>query len=138
MHALVLVVDTSGSMTDRDLAEALGGIRTTCGVLGIDRVRVLSCDAGVTDHGWSRPWQAGERLVLKGGGGTSLIPALALADQLADAPDGIHPDTPMLIITDGLFDDRVAPTREHAFLMPAGCRLLFPTRAPVFTIRVDA
>jgi len=75
------------------------------------------------------------RLVLKGGSGTSLIPALALADQLPGEPDGIHPDTPMLIVTDGLFDDRVAPTRVHAFLMPPDARLLFATRAPVFTVR---
>ncbi|PYE49462.1 vWA domain-containing protein [Deinococcus yavapaiensis] len=134
-HSLVLVVDTSGSVGDRDLAEALGGVRTTCQVLGVDRVRVLSCDAGVTDHGWSAPWRAGDRLVLKGGGGTSLIPALMLTEQLEHEPDGIHPDTPMLIVTDGLFDDRLAPRREHAFLMPPGTRLLFATRAPVFTIR---
>ncbi|AFZ67201.1 vWA domain-containing protein [Deinococcus peraridilitoris] len=134
-HSLVLVVDTSGSMSDRDLAEALGGVRTTCQVLGIERVRVLACDAGVTDHGWQVPWRAGDRLILKGGGGTSLIPALALADQLALESDGVHPDTPMLIVTDGLFDDRVSPAREHAFLMPPGTRLLFPTRAPVFTVR---
>ncbi|UQN08851.1 VWA-like domain-containing protein [Deinococcus sp. QL22] len=137
MHALILIVDTSGSMSDRDLNEALGGVRTTAQVLGIDRIRVLACDAGVTDHGWQHPWRAGDRLTLTGGGGTSLIPALQLAEQLAGEPDGVHPDTPMLIVTDGLFEDRVAPQREHAFLMPPGCRLLFPTRAPVFTVRVE-
>jgi len=137
MHSLVLVVDTSGSMSDRDLNEALGGVRTTAQVLGIDRIRVLSCDAGVTDHGWQQPWRAGDRLTLTGGGGTSLIPALQLVDQLAGEPDGVHPDTPMLIVTDGLFEDRLAPAREHAFLMPPGCCLLFPTRAPVFTVRTE-
>jgi predicted metal-dependent peptidase len=137
MHSLILIVDTSGSMSDRDLNEALGGVRTTAQVLGIVRIRVLACDAGVTDHGWQAPWRAGDRLRLTGGGGTSLIPALQLADQLADEPDGVHPETPMLIVTDGLFEDRLAPSREHAFLMPVGCRLLFPTRAPVFTIRTE-
>lgn len=136
-HSLVVVIDTSGSVSDRDLAEALGGIRTTCQVLGIERVRVLSCDAGVTDHGWTAPWRAGDRVQLTGGGGTSLVPALQLTDQLAEERDGVHPETPMLIFTDGLFEDRLAPGREHAYLMPPGCRLLFPTSAPVFTVRAQ-
>lgn len=134
-HSLAVIIDTSGSVDDRDLAEALGGIRTTCAVLGIERVRILSCDAGVTDHGWSTPWTAGDRVALRGGGGTALIPAVQLLDQLADLPDGVHPDTPALIITDGLFEDRLSLRREHAYLMPAGTRLLFASSAPVFTIR---
>lgn len=123
-------MDTSGSVSDRDLALATGAIRNTAQVLGIHRIRLLCCDAGVVDHGWQAPWRAGQQIKVTGGGGTSLIPALQLAEDLKD----VHPETPMLIVTDGLFDDRLQPRREHAYLMPKGCRLAYHTKAPVFTI----
>ena len=129
-HELLMVVDTSGSMEDRDLEEAIGAVIATSKVLGIQRVRVISCDAGATDHGWINVQRLRSNLRLTGGGGTDLRPALALAEQI-----NLHKLTPMLIITDGMFDERFAPTREHAYLMPRGTSLMFHTTAPVFTIK---
>ena len=40
-------------------------------------------------------------------------------------------DAPLLIITDGMCDV-LTVRREHAYLLPGGKRLPFPTRAPVF------
>lgn len=132
-HSLLVVIDTSGSVSDRLIEEALGGIRATCATLEIDRLRVISCDAGATDHGWSEPWRAGQRVELTGGGGTSLIPAMRLIEQLTES-GVVHAETPLLIVTDGLFDEVITPRREHAWLLPKYATLNFKTSAPVFRL----
>lgn len=52
---------------------------------------------------------------------------------LERAPD-FPPDGPILIITDGACD-HVRVRREHAFLVPAGARLPFTPKGPVFRVR---
>lgn len=44
------------------------------------------------------------------------------------------PDGPILLITDGACD-HVRVRREHAFLVPAGARLPFTPKGPVFRVR---
>ncbi|MFC6592057.1 hypothetical protein ACFP81_08630 [Deinococcus lacus] len=54
-HNLLIIVDTSGSMSDDDLQDALGAIRATAGALSINAIRVFACDAQVRDYGWQAP-----------------------------------------------------------------------------------
>jgi predicted metal-dependent peptidase len=85
-----LVLDTSGSMRERDLGTALGVVIDACMVLG--HVSAVACDA-----------QAGEsvdvrhvddlRDYLRGGGGTDMIVGIARAEETN--PDAI------VVVTDG-------------------------------------
>ncbi|MFC7511404.1 VWA-like domain-containing protein [Streptomyces thermocarboxydus] len=68
---VAVVVDTSGSMGDAELAAALAeitGVLREVGVRG-NRVTVLACDADV--HAVSRVTSA-EQVTLGGGGGTDM------------------------------------------------------------------
>lgn len=131
-YEMLVLIDTSGSVDDRVIEEALGGIRGLCGNLDVVRLRIFSCDAAAHDHGWQKPWNAGSGLRLLGGGGTSLQEGL---DLIAKGED-IDPLTPLLIVTDGIFWEELrVGNRPHAFLMPPRSKLPFRTRAPVFTIR---
>lgn len=130
-HNLLIIVDTSGSMSDDDLQDALGTIRSTAAALSIKAIRLFACDAQVRDYGWEAPWHAGGQVTLHGGGGTNLDPALRLIAQLTQ--DGeLLPEQPLLIITDGLFSGEIRTAREHAYLLPTGAALAYRTPAPVF------
>jgi hypothetical protein len=59
--------------------------------------------------------------------GTVLMPGVELLQASAAFPK----DAPVLEITDG-FCDSLTIKRDHAFLMPEGARLPFPTRQPIF------
>ncbi|MBC6462931.1 hypothetical protein HKK72_34600 [Actinomadura sp. HBU206391] len=91
---VAIVVDTSGSMTDDDLAEALGevtGVLREVGIRG-NRVTVLACDADV--HAVSRVTRA-EQVTLGGGGGTDMRVGIAAA-LAAPRPPGV-----VVVLTDG-------------------------------------
>ncbi|MHA0039958.1 hypothetical protein [Deinococcus sp. PESE-13] len=130
-HNLLIIVDTSGSMSDDDLQDGLGAIRSTASALSINAIRLFACDAQVRDYGWEAPWHAGGQVVLHGGGGTNLDPALHLIDQLTQEGE-ILPEQPLLIITDGLFAGEIRTAREHAYLLPKGAALAYRTAAPIF------
>lgn len=133
-HNLLIIVDTSGSMSDDDLQDALGTIRSTAATLSINFIRVFACDAQVRDYGWEAPWHAGGQVTLHGGGGTNLDPALQLIATLTQ--DGeLLPEQPLLIITDGLFYGEIRTAREHAYLLPKGAALGYRTAARVFHIQ---
>lgn len=66
---------------------------------------------------------------VRGRGGTVLQPGLDLLDDSRDFP----PAGPVLIITDGACDV-LRVRREHALLVPAGNRLPFVPRGPVFWV----
>ncbi|MCL6624705.1 MAG: VWA-like domain-containing protein, partial [Fimbriimonadales bacterium] len=94
---IACVVDTSGSMSDEDLSQAMAEVR---GVLELMRVRVtvIPCDAV--------PYEAVEVLTrsdwvkslkeLKGGGGTDMVAGLRSALLLKPKPEAV------LVLTDGL------------------------------------
>ena len=88
---------------------------------------MVFCDAQAHDNGWMHPFDIAGRVQIRGRGGTVLQPGI---DLLQDAPD-FPRDGPILVITDAWID-RVRIKREHAFLIPAGAVLPFPTRGPVF------
>ncbi|MFC6592058.1 hypothetical protein ACFP81_08635 [Deinococcus lacus] len=72
-------------------------------------------------------------MVLHGGGGTNLDPALKLIAQLTQEGE-LLPEQPLLIVTDGLFYGEIRTAREHAYLLPRGAALGYRTSAPVFHI----
>ena len=71
---LVVVLDTSGSMV-ASLGRALGALADACDAMGIDRVRLVQCDAAVTADDLVEPADLVRRR-LDGWGGSDMGPAL--------------------------------------------------------------
>lgn len=91
---VAIVIDTSGSMGEDDLAAALGevtGVLREVGVRG-NRVAVLACDADVQTV--ARVTSA-EQVTLAGGGGTDMVVGINAARALPDRPNII------IVLTDG-------------------------------------
>jgi predicted metal-dependent peptidase len=122
-----VVLDTSGSMSPRVLARALGAIASYALSREVPLVRVLQCDAGVHDMGYVEPEQLLGRVEVRGRGGTVLQPAIGKLE----ADERFPKDAPILVITDGGCDT-LSIRRDHAFLMPEGARLPFRSHAPRF------
>ncbi|CAL9552214.1 hypothetical protein SUDANB58_04471 [Streptomyces sp. enrichment culture] len=112
---VAVVVDTSGSMGDAELAAALGevtGVLREVGVRG-NRVTVLACDADV--HAVSRV-TATEQITLGGGGGTDLRVGIDAALAARDRPSIV------VVLTDGYtpWPDEVPSCRLVAALIGPG------------------
>ncbi|MFD6466787.1 vWA domain-containing protein [Streptomyces goshikiensis] len=91
---VAIVIDTSGSMGEDDLAAALAevtGVLREVGV-GAHRVAVLACDADV--HAVTRVTSA-EQVTLAGGGGTDMTVGISAALALPDRPNIV------VVLTDG-------------------------------------
>lgn len=91
---IAIVVDTSGSMSDDDLAEAVAevaGVLRGVGIRG-NRVTVIACDAAV---GVTQRVARAEELEFVGGGGTDMRVGIAAALAQAQRPDII------VVLTDG-------------------------------------
>ncbi|CAM5328074.1 von Willebrand factor type A domain protein OS=Streptomyces lavendulae subsp. lavendulae OX=58340 GN=SLAV_04685 PE=4 SV=1 [Streptomyces lavendulae subsp. lavendulae] len=126
---VAIVIDTSGSMGEEELAAALGevtGVLREVGVGG-NRVAVLACDADV--HTVARVTRGGQ-VELAGGGGTDMRVGIRAALSLPDRPNVV------VVLTDGY----TSWPQE-----PQSCRLiaaLIGADAPqpphwVETVRVD-
>lgn len=76
---IVVVLDTSGSMTDDDYAPALSEIREVIRLMGGQGVPVLCCDAAAYEV---RIWKRVDRVLLEGGGGTDMPSGIAAAAEL--------------------------------------------------------
>lgn len=125
-----VVLDTSGSMGRRILAQALGSIASYSMARDVSLVRVIHCDAVAYDQGYLLPEALlADNVKIRGRGGTVLQPGIDLLINAEDFPD----DAPILVITDG-WCDQLKIHRDHAFLIPAGEKLPFPARGPVFEI----
>ncbi|GAA3367590.1 VWA-like domain-containing protein [Streptomyces sannanensis] len=112
---VAVVIDTSGSMGDAELAAALAevtGVLREVGVRG-NRVTVLACDAGV--HAVSRV-TATEQITLGGGGGTDMRVGIDSALAARDRPNIV------IVLTDGFtpWPDEVPSCRLIAALISAG------------------
>jgi predicted metal-dependent peptidase len=125
-----VVLDTSGSMDRELLGKALGAISSYALARDVPAARVVFCDAAAYDAGYLAVEDIADRVKVRGRGGTVLQPGVRLLEQAADFPA----DGPILIITDG-FCDVLRVRREHAYLIPAGRRLPFTARGPVFRVR---
>lgn len=124
-----VVLDTSGSMSRRELGLGLGAIASYAHSREVPAVRVVYCDAAPTDAGYIRPEDLVERVRVTGRGGTVLQPGIDLLIQVEDFPKA----GPILMITDGYCEPLRIP-RDHAFLLSRGGRLPFPPKGPVFVM----
>lgn len=123
-----VVVDTSGSMSMKQIGLALGAIASYAASKDVPFVRVVFCDADAYDAGYMSPEDLSHRVRVTGGGGTVLQPAVHLLERAKDFPA----DGPILIITDGLIEKKLRIIREHAFLLPQGYKLPFAPKGSVF------
>lgn len=126
-----VILDTSGSMDRRLLGKALGAIASYSVARDVPAVRVVFCDAHPYDQGYMSPELIAGRVKVKGRGGTILMPGIRLLERADDFPK----DAPILIITDTECDRIIVQGgRDHAYLIPDGKHLPFPTRADVFKV----
>ncbi|MGY0235766.1 vWA domain-containing protein [Longispora urticae] len=125
-----VVLDTSGSMDPALLGKALGAIASYATARDVPAARVVFCDAAAYDAGYLPVSEIAGRVKVRGRGGTVLQPGIRLLERAEDFPA----DGPILVITDAGCDV-VRIRREHAFLVPAGARLPFTPRGPVFRLR---
>lgn len=123
-----VVVDTSGSMSHRQIGLALGAIASYAISKDVSFVRVVFCDADAYDAGYMPPEDIAGRVQVTGGGGTILQPAVSLIEKAEDFPA----DGPILIITDGFIEDNLRIQHEHAYLLPKGNKLPFIPKGKVF------
>lgn len=123
-----VVIDTSGSMSDKQIGMALGSVASYAAAKEVPLVRVVFCDAEATDAGYLSPEDLAGRVKVTGRGGTVLQPALDLYQKMKDFPK----NGPILIITDGYIENRLHVRREHAYLIPKGNRLPFQPKGKVF------
>lgn len=123
-----VVIDTSGSMSTKDIGMALGSIASYAVSKEVPYVRVIFCDAVAYDVGYLAPEDIAGRVEVKGRGGTVLQPGIDLLERAKDFPK----DGPILIITDGYIEEHIDITHSHAFLIPEGNRLPFRTKGEVF------
>jgi predicted metal-dependent peptidase len=129
-RTFAVVLDTSGSM-DRDLlARCLGTIASYSAARDVRLVRLVFCDAAAYDQGYVPAEEIGDRVKIKGRGGTVLQPGIDVVEKARDFPE----DGPILIITDGQCD-RLHIRREHAFLIPQGNSLPFVPKGKVFAVK---
>lgn len=107
-------VDTSGSMSQADLMEAVGEV---AGVLRVTKaVRYLSCDTQINSAGEAKRWQDLAK-DLKGGGGTLIAPFFDHVRSLGRKSPNL-----LIIATDGGFWDCPAepPPRCHVIWVLVG------------------
>ncbi|WP_225098938.1 VWA-like domain-containing protein [Streptomyces sp. CoH27] len=109
---VAVVIDTSGSMGDAELAAALAevtGVLREVGVRG-NRVTVLACDADVHAVSWVA---ATEQITLGGGGGTDMRVGIEAALATPDRPSIV------VVLTDGHtpWPDEPPPCRIIAALI---------------------
>ena len=123
-----VVIDTSGSMSARQIGLALGAIASYADAKDVPKARVIFCDAAAYDAGYMSPEEIAGRVNVQGRGGTILQPAVDLLENAKDFPK----DGPILIITDGYIESDLRVKRDHAFLLPKGNGLPFRPKGKVF------
>lgn len=123
-----VVVDTSCSMSSRQIGLALGAIASYATSKDVSFVRVIFCDACAYDAGYMSPDDIAGKVKVTGGGGTILQPAINLLQREKNFPS----DAPILIITDGFIEDNLIVKRKHAYLLPKGHKLPFKAKGDVF------
>lgn len=123
-----VIVDTSGSMSATQIGLALGAIASYANAKDVPFVRVVFCDADAYDAGYMTPEDIAGKVKVTGGGGTILQSAVTFLENTKDFPK----NGPILIITDGYIEEKINIHREHAFLLPKGCRLPFTPKGKLF------
>jgi len=128
-HTLAVLLDTSGSMSQTALGNALGSIASFALSKDVEQVRLIFCDAHPYDGGFIDVNVLANQVSVQGRGGTILQPGLDLLDSFTNLPV----DAPVLIITDGqLWERNLTTSRSHAYLLPENASLPFTTSSPIF------
>lgn len=128
-----VVLDTSGSMDPVILGKALGAIASYALAREVSAVRLVCCDAAAYDSGWIEPERLLQRNRVHGRGGTVLQPGLDCLRALAARGDFPRAG-PLLVITDGECEDKLATAMDHAYLLPQGRRLPFRAQGEIFHV----
>jgi predicted metal-dependent peptidase len=124
---IVVIVDTSGSVSDRELAQGLAEVVTVSKRVKPKRITVISCDTQVNAVDEYRLGQSITTLTTNGRGGTNMDPAFQhVLDQgwrpecIICFTDGelIHPDRSM--VRTSVLWAICNPTNERAFEVPYG------------------
>ena len=115
-------------MGSDEIGKALGAVSSYAAARDVLAARVIFCDAEAYDEGYMTPDEIAGKVKVVGRGGTSLQPAIDLLQRAKDFPK----DGPVLIITDGGIENHLDIKREHAYILPTGCRLPFRARGEVF------
>jgi len=113
---IAVIIDSSGSMEQHHLDQAVSDVAALRSFPGVDQVTVISCDTDAIEVAVPR---AGRPVALVGGGGTALGAGLDHATTLR------HPADLIVVITDGLTD---WPSRRPSRLAPVVA--LIPEGAP--------
>lgn len=108
--------------------KALGAIASYAEARDVPAARVVFCDAAPHDAGCLPVTEIAGRVRVRGG--TVLQPGIDLLHRADDFPQG----APVLVIADGLVR-RPAGAPRARVPDPAGCRLPFTVRGPVFRVR---
>jgi predicted metal-dependent peptidase len=130
-HTFGVVMDTSGSMDRKLLGKCLGAIASYSAAQEVKSIRLVYCDAQPYDEGYVPVDSLLSKVQVKGRGGTVLQPAINLLENARDFPDG----APILVLSDGYFEEDLLIQREHAFLVPRRAWLPFIPKGPVFEFK---
>lgn len=110
---VAVALDTSGSMGDKELTEALAETAGVLAAVGSD-VTFIACDAAVHSVAQVKSWREMKGLV-KGGGGTDFVPVFEALEKL---PGG-QPDV-LVFITDGCGPAPAEPPRMGVIWLLVG------------------
>jgi predicted metal-dependent peptidase len=110
---VAIVVDTSGSMAEDQLRDAMAEVKGVLAAAGVSaqRVLVLACDAAV---GAANRVRRVEEIELVGGGGTDLRVGISTAESSRPRPDVV------VVFTDGLTPWPERPTRARLIVAVVG------------------
>ena len=109
-----VIMDTSASMDKVLLGKCLGAIVSYASAQEVRSVRLVFCDAQTYDEGYVDIDKLVNKIKIKGRGGTVLQQAVNYLENISDFPK----EAPILILTDGYFEEDLKVTRDHAFLVP--------------------
>lgn len=109
-----VILDTSGSMDKILLGKSLGTIAAYAKQYGVFEVKIIYCDASPYDAGYIKIDTLKDRIKVTGRGGTVLQQAVNYLENDKDFPD----KAPILVLTDGFFEESLTIKRSHAFVVP--------------------
>ena len=126
-----VLMDTSASMNRELLGKCLGAIASYSAAQEVKYIRLIFCDAQPYDEGYVPVEILSQKLKIKGRGGTVLQQAVNYLENVDDFPE----NAPILILTDGFFENDLKIQRDHAFLVPNKTYLPIRPRGEVFEFK---
>lgn len=109
-----VILDTSGSMDNVLLGKSLGIIAAYAKQYDVLEVKLIYCDATPYDAGYVNVSSLKDRIKVTGRGGTVLQQAVNYLQAHKDFPQ----KAPILILTDGYFEESLEVKNPHAFVVP--------------------